>query len=533
MFEAIDISGSNLLSLFVFSPLIGVLALFCVPAERDKIARLVAIVASALTFVLSLLLLKFFPRTLAGFHFGEQVEWLSSLGVSYTVGIDGISLWLMVLTALLSLLVFIASPSVTKHVRAYLGCLLLLEVGMLGTFAALDGLTFYVFWELMLIPMYFLIGVWGGARRRYAAIKFVLYTAFGSLLMLVAIIYLAYAHHLQHETWSFFLGDWANLQLSLKEELFLFAAFALAFAIKVPVFPLHTWLPDAHVEAPTGGSVILAGILLKMGLYGLIRFGLPIFPNASMLAAPLFAVLGVTGIIYGALVAWVQTDIKKLVAYSSVSHLGFCVLGYATLNLHGMQGAVLQMLNHGISTAALFFLVGVLYDRKHTRAIVDYQGLGEKVPLFATVFLIFTLSSIGLPLTNGFVGEFLVLLGSFKFNPQLTAVAVLGVILGALYMLSLYRRVIFGKFNADKNEDLTDLNARERFIFAPLVVLVFLVGLYPKPILDDLEPAVKSSLSYVGEDLEVVTPVVAEVEEEKSDSNHQQQAKGVDTDAST
>ncbi len=349
----------------------------------------------------------------------------------------------------------------------------------------------------MLIPMYFLIGIWGGKRRIYAALKFVLFTAFGSLLMLVAIIYLAILHQQQFHELSFLLSDWMELRLSFKQELLLFLAFALAFAIKIPVFPLHTWLPDAHVEAPTGGSVILAGVLLKMGLYGLVRFGMPVFPNALLACAPAFAVLGVIGIVYGALVAWVQTDIKKLVAYSSVSHLGFCVLGFATLELYGMQGAMLQMLNHGISTGALFFLVGVLYDRKHTREIKDYSGLAGKVPLFCFVFLVFTLSSIGLPLTNGFVGEFLILLGTFDYDPVTSGIAVTGVVLGALYMLSLYRRVSFGELNADRNGDLTDLTWHEKLVFAPLLVMVFVLGLCPTLFLDRMDTAVRRHLDYV------------------------------------
>ena len=493
--ETLQFTGTHILSVIIFSPLIGVVWLCFVPSSRQEAARYGAILTSTLTFLLSLGLLANYPRGSSGFHFTEHMVWLPSIGARYILGIDGMSLWLIVLTTLLTWLVVIASRSVTKKLRAYLACILLLEIGMLGTFSALDGLTFYVFWELMLIPMYFLIGIWGGKRRMYAAVKFVLYTALGSLLMLVAIVYLAYKHFLQFGYSSFFLADWIVVPLSTTEELFLFAAFALAFAIKIPVFPLHTWLPDAHVEAPTGGSVILAGVMLKMGLYGLIRFGIPLFPLATVKAAPIFAILAVIGIIYGALVAWVQTDIKKLVAYSSVSHLGFCVLGYATMNLQGMQGSVLQMLNHGISTAALFLIVGVLYDRKHTREIADYQGLGQKVPVFSAVFLIFTLSSIGLPLTNGFVGEFLILLGSYRYNWALTVAAVSGVILGALYMLSLYRRVVFGELNEEKNKDLPDLTLREAMVFLPLVLMVFFVGLYPKPILRDLQPATKATLN--------------------------------------
>jgi NADH-quinone oxidoreductase subunit M len=390
---------------------------------------------------------------------------------------------------------------------------------MLGTFLALDGVTFYIFWELMLIPMYFLIGVWGGARRIYAALKFVLYTALGSLLMLVAIVYLAYQTQQQLGAVSFYLGDWIRLSFSRQEEILLFSAFALAFAIKIPLFPLHTWLPDAHVEAPTGGSVILAGVLLKMGLYGLIRFCVPVFPLAAELSRPWFAVLAVVGIVFGALVAWVQTDMKKLVAYSSVSHLGFCVLGFAAMNREGLQGAIMQMLNHGVSTAALFFIVGVLYDRKHTREIAEYGGLATKLPMFATVFLIFTLSSVGLPLTNGFVGEFLILLGGYQYSPILGAIAVTGVVFGAMYMLSLYRRVVFGEFNEEKNGDLTDLTWTERLVFAPLIVLVFVMGLYPAPFLSRIEGATEVTLSYL-EQAKQAQPQLAQSEHAGTAHHH-------------
>ncbi len=495
-FSDLNISGGHLLSLLVFSPLLGVLGLMFVKTEAEEVARRVATAAAFFGFVLSVMILRDFNPN-GGFQFGESVAWYPSLGARFTLAIDGISMWLVVLTTFLTTLVCIASTSVHGKLRAYLACMLLLEVGMLGTFLALDGLTFYVFWELMLIPMYFLIGVWGGSRRIYAAIKFVIYTAFGSLLMLVAIVYLAWTHAEQFGVYSFYLGDWAKLRFSFHEELWLFGAFALAFSIKIPLFPFHTWLPDAHVEAPTGGSVILAGVLLKMGLYGLIRFCLPIFPDAALTTAPLFALLGVVGIVYGALVAWVQTDMKKLVAYSSVSHLGFCVLGYAAFNIQGLQGSILQMLNHGISTAALFLIVGVLYDRTHSRLIADYGGLAAKLPVFAFVFLVFTLSSVGLPLTNGFVGEFMIMLGGFLFDKSLAAVATLGVILGAVYMLSLYRRVVFGKFNEEKNGTLTDLTAREKLVFAPLLIMVFVIGLYPQPFLRLMEPSSRAVLQMV------------------------------------
>lgn len=489
------------LSFLLVVTFVGALSMFTIDPKQERIARGVASFFGVVSFILSLDLMRKFQHGTGDMQFGELYEWLPDYGVLYMLGIDSMSLWLIVLTTFLTSLVLFASSSIHHHLRSYLGLVLLLETGMLGTFMALDGITFYIFWELMLIPMYFLIGVWGGPRRIYAALKFVLYTAFGSLLMLVAIVYLGYLHAEQFGRMSFALSDWTALHFTHREELLLFAAFALAFAIKIPLFPFHTWLPDAHVEAPTGGSVILAGVLLKMGLYGLIRFGVPVFPFAMTEARPLFALFGVIGIVYGALVAWVQTDMKKLVAYSSVSHLGFCVLGFAAMNLQGLQGSLLQMINHGISTGALFFLVGVVYDRKHSRMIADYGGLAAKMPLYSTVFLVFTLSSIGLPLTNGFIGEFLVLLGAFQYNRILGMIAVSGVVLGALYMLSMYRRVFFGPFNAEKNGDLDDLTGMEKLVFAPLLALVFVIGLYPQPLLKSLEPSSKAAIAALDEGL--------------------------------
>jgi NADH-quinone oxidoreductase subunit M len=519
----LELASGNLLLLLVCSPLLGIF-LLSVGGGSAFVSRIIATASALVSFVISLLVFSKFDSTRSVFQLGQVIPWLPEKGITFTLGIDGLSLWLIVLTTFLTLLVMIASTSVSKKVRGYLISVLFLEVGMLGTFVALDVLAFYVFWELMLVPMYFLIGVWGGKNRIYAAVKFVIYTAFGSLLMLVAIAYLQYRYVSQFGHMSFFLNDLALTHLTGGEEFWLFAAFALAFLIKVPVFPLHTWLPDAHVEAPTGGSVILAGVLLKMGIYGLVRFGITLFPVATIEAAPFLAVLGVIGIVFGALVAWVQTDIKKLVAYSSVSHMGFCVLGFSMLNEEAFQGALLQLINHGITTAALFFLVGVLYDRKHTREISAYGGLATKVPVFSFVFMVFMLSSIGLPLTNGFVGEFLILIGSFKGIYELQGAdisnllctvfyatgAVLGVILGALYMISLYRRVIYGAFDEKKNGDLTDLTPREMVIFAPLLVMVFFIGLYPQFILKDLKgssDAYLAELSKVRREVRVVEQV--------------------------
>ena len=375
--------------------------------------------------------------------------------------------------------------------------MLLLETGMLGVFVALDLFLFYVFWEVSLVPMYFLIGVWGGPRRIYAALKFVVYTMAGSLLMLVAIIYLATRHAQTAQTMTFNLLQIYDLRLPFNEQTWLFLAFALSFAIKVPVFPFHTWLPDAHVEAPTAGSVILASILLKLGTYGFLRFAIPLFPDVALAAAPFFMALAVIGIIYGAVVAMMQADIKKLVAYSSVSHLGFVMLGLFALNMQGIQGSIYQMLNHGLSTGALFLLVGMIYDRRHTRLIEDFGGLWKQLPIFSALLLFVTFSSIGLPGLNGFVGEFLILLGSFAVTPRWAAAAATGVILGAIYMLWMYRRVIFSPLNNPENQKLQDLNNREILILAPIVALIVLMGVYPQPFLSRMSASVDLTLKRV------------------------------------
>jgi NADH-quinone oxidoreductase subunit M len=397
--------------------------------------------------------------------------------------------------------------------------MLLLETGMLGAFVALDLFLFYVFWEVMLIPMYFLIGAWGGARRIYAAVKFVLFTMAGSLLMLVAIIYLAARHAQMTQVLTFDLLHLYDLQLPPDQQLWLFLAFALAFAIKVPLFPFHTWLPDAHVEAPTAGSVILAGVLLKLGTYGFLRFAMPLFPDATLTLTPHIVALSVIGIIYGAAVAMMQSDIKKLVAYSSVSHLGFVMLGLFALNVQGIQGSLYQMLNHGLSTGALFLLVGMIYDRRHTRAIDAFGGLWKQVPVFSVLLLIVTFSSIGLPGLNGFVGEFLILLGSFAVAPRWTAAAASGVILGAIYMLWMYRRVIFGPLNNPENQKLRDLNGRELAIIAPILVFIILMGVYPQPFLARMQPAVDATLK------RIIAPPAAPMAASRSSEKPQEEAK--------
>jgi NADH-quinone oxidoreductase subunit M len=398
--------------------------------------------------------------------------------------------------------------AIHKKVREFCVAMLILETGMVGTFLALDLFFFYVFWEIMLVPMYLIIGIWGGDRRLYASIKFVIYTMVGSLLMLIAIIYLYVQHHEVAKVWSFDYASIARLVLSPREQLLCFLAFALAFAIKVPVFPLHTWLPDAHVEAPTAGSVLLAGVMLKFGTYGLLRFAIPLFPTATAQVAPLLAVLGVIGIVYGSLVAFAQQDIKKLIAYSSVAHLGFVVLGLTMWNVKAVDGAVYQMLAHGISTGGLFLAVGVIYERRHTRRIDEFGGLAAIMPRFTAVFLIMTLASIGLPGLSGFVGEFLVLIGTFGAykpgnvppvffsHPKILAViAATGVILSAVYMLFLFQKVMFGPVTNQRNRDLKDLSARELVVFAPMVLMAFWLGVYPSTFLSQIDPAVQRTIS--------------------------------------
>lgn len=488
--------GAHLLSAITFAPLIGALWLYLFPAGRhDSVYRGVAILWSLLTLGLSLLMLFDFDPANTGLQLVESVAWLPDYGIKYGLGVDGVSLVLIFLTTFLMPLIMIASVSVHERLRGYLANMLVLETAMIGTLAATDAFLFYIFWEFMLFPMYFLIGIWGGQRRVYATLKFVLYTVAGSVLLLVALLYVVWQNSEATGLVSFAISDLVNTRLTPIEELWLFAGCAVAFGIKVPIFPFHTWLPDAHVEAPTGGSVVLAGVLLKMGLYGFYRFAFPLFPYAAEVFTPYLAILAVIGIVYGALVAWAQGDIKKLVAYSSVSHLGYCVLGFVALNTISATGSIYQMLNHGVSTGALFLLVGVLYDRRHTRAISEYGGLASKVPVFAFLFLVFTLSSIALPLTNGFVGEFLILNGSFRTFPLLTAVAVLGVILGAVYMLTLYMKTCFGELDENKNGDLEDVKSHELATLVPLLIAVFVMGIYPQPIMNLYEPTVKAYIS--------------------------------------
>jgi NADH-quinone oxidoreductase subunit M len=485
------------LSLLLVVPVVGAVALLLLPRRETRALFALALGASGLNFLWSLKVLNQFDGASGEMQLVERVAWMPAFGIEYIVGIDGISLFLVLLTTLLMPLAILASWPVKDKVKEYLFFMLLLETGMLGAFIALDLFLFYVFWEVMLVPMYFLIGVWGGTRRIYAALKFVLYTMAGSLLMLVAIIYLATRHAQETQVVTFDLLRIYNLHLPFNQQTWLFLAFGLSFAIKVPLFPFHTWLPDAHVEAPTAGSVILAGVLLKLGTYGFLRFAIPLFPDAALAMAPIIIALAVIGIIYGAVVAMMQSDIKKLVAYSSVSHLGFVMLGLFAMNIQGVQGAIYQMLSHGLSTGALFLLVGMIYERRHSRLIEDFGGLWKQVPVFSVVLLVVTFSSIGLPGLNGFVGEFLILLGAFGVTPRWTVAAATGVILGAIYMLWMYRRVIFGPLTNPENQKLQDLNSRELIILAPILVLIVLMGVYPQPFLSRMKPAVDLTLKRV------------------------------------
>ena len=491
-----DVVTANILTIITFTPAVGALLLLFYNREHVRSIRAFALIITILAFVFSLHLIAHFDSSNPDFQFGIKVPWIPSFGISYSMGIDGISLFLVVLTTLLSPLAVLASWPITDRLKEYFIFMLLLETGMIGVFVSLDLFLFYVFWEVMLIPMYFLIGVWGGERRVYAAMKFVLYTMIGSVLMLVAIIALYFMHGDATGTFTF---SYLQIQSALASgrmvlapsvELWLFLAFFLAFAVKVPLFPFHTWLPDAHVEAPTAGSVLLAGVLLKMGTYGLARFNLPLFPHISHLLAPLISMLAIVGIIYGALVAMVQPDLKKLVAYSSVSHLGFIVLGIFSFNVQGMEGAIYQMLNHGVSTGALFLLVGVVYDRRHTRLIEEFGGLANRMPVYAAFFLVVTLSSIGLPGLNGFVGEFLILLGTFGVSGMRAAVAALGVILSAVYMLWMYQRVIWGEIKNERNAVLSDLGRREYAMLIPLLIVIVWMGVYSNYFLRPMDASV-------------------------------------------
>lgn len=478
----------NLLNIVIYLPLLGVL--FVLLAKSDSAIKWVSLFFASATFLLAIpLMLAFDPATSQTAQFLTETDTLlPGADIKYIVGLDGLSLLLFMLTAFFGPIVVLSAwDSITKHVAGFYSMLLILQTGSLGVFASLDLFVFYVFFELTLIPMYFMIGIWGGKDRLAATIKFFIYTLVGSLIMLVGLIYVGF-HAGNVLLDGVFTTDWRLLtspeyQIGLVEQTWLFFAFAIAFCVKVPLFPFHTWLPSAHTEAPTAGSVVLAAVMLKMGTYGLLRFCLPLFPNASETFAPLLAALAVVGIIYGALVAMVQKDVKKLIAYSSVSHLGFIVLGIFALNTIAVQGAIIQMINHGLSTGALFLIVGMIYDRRHTRQISDFGGLSAVMPVLAVMFLLATLASIGLPGLNGFVGEFLILVGAFNSvtldNIWFTVLAATGVILAAVYMLWMFQRVMFGPINNAENKLLKDLNAREIGLLVPIMIFIVWIGVRP------------------------------------------------------
>jgi NADH-quinone oxidoreductase subunit M len=511
----------HLLSAVVFLPLIAGLALWLVDALGawltgaalpDRVWKAAGLASALAGLALAGLLWQRFDPAIGGMQLVEHFSWLPDWGIHYFCGVDGISLLLVLLTAFLLPVVLLASwNEIGERVRAYVLFMLALQTGMLGSFLALNLVFFYLFWEATLVPMYFIIGIWGGPRRLYATFKFFVYTMAGSLLMLVAILVLGFLHQQSFGSISFdfvAVGSGTGvLDVPIAAEggpwwarqSWLFAAFALAFAIKVPLFPFHTWLPDAHVEAPTPGSAVLAGVLLKLGTYGLVRYALPLFPQAAVDAAPWIGAICVIGILYGALVAWVQTDVKKLVAYSSVSHMGFVVLGLVAFNPMGVSGALLQMVNHGLSTGALFLLVGMLYERRHVREIAEFGGLAQVMPSYTALFLIAVLGSVGLPALNGFVGELLILVGAFRADPWLGVPAAAGVILGAVYLLSMVRRVFFGPLSKDANRKLVDLGAREKVVAVALALPMFWIGLYPNTLLTAVDRSVNDLLELMAE----------------------------------
>jgi NADH-quinone oxidoreductase subunit M len=498
----------HILNIVCYLPLLGMVAIMFTKRESEKAIKWIANITGLLGFLVSIPLITAFndPRyidTASGFRYIYEKPWIDLIGAKYKFGIDGISLLLVLLTTLLGCISILSSwNAITERIKEYYAFLLLLQTGMLGVFMSLDFLVFYVFWEVMLVPMYFLIGVWGGPRKLYAAIKFFLYTLAGSVVMLVGILAIYFYQYDATGIYSFDILALQKLGFPTNLQYWVFLAFFVGFAIKVPMFPFHTWLPDAHVEAPTAGSVILAGVLLKMGTYGFVRFSLPMFPWATMHFLKPMLFLSLIGIIYGALVAMMQKDMKSLVAYSSVSHLGFVMLGVFAATPVALQGGILQMINHGISTGALFLIVGIIYERRHTRMISEYGGLSHIMPVYATIFMIMTLSSIGMPGLNGFIGEFCILQGTFA-APGLwiyAALAVVGIVLGAAYMLWLYQRVMFGKLENPANKGLPDLSLREFATFVPLIILAFWIGIYPSYFLRFLDQPVNTIVERVRAD---------------------------------
>ena len=487
-----------LLSLILFTPLAGAVLLLFVNKHREETIKWIANIVAATGFLVSVPLWFWYNPQNPEYQFVERLPWIPSIGADYFLGVDGFSVLLLLLTTLMGFIAILSSwRAITERVKEYYIFLLVLQTGMMGAFMALDFLLFFLFWEVMLVPMYFLIGIWGSSNRLYSAIKFFLYTLVGSVVMLLGILALYFSFEAATGIYTFDITRFQEHGFPVDLQWWVFLAFFLGFAIKVPMFPFHTWLPDAHTDAPTAGSVILAAVLLKMGTYGFIRFSLPILPEASREFVPMLAILSIIGVIYGALVAMAQKDWKRLVAYSSVSHMAMVMLGMFALNPVGITGSIVQQLNHGISTGALFLLVGLVYERRHTREISEYGGLSKVMPVYAAIFLVMTMSSIGLPTLNGFIGELLILQGLFAVNMLWAGVAAAGIVLGAAYMLWLYQRTMFGKIDNPKNEGLLDLNLREISLFVPLLILAFWIGLYPKPFLCRLDTSVSRVISRV------------------------------------
>jgi len=485
----------NILSILVFFPAVAGLLGFVVDKES---ARAYGITVAAIEFLLSLWLWFSFDTSNAGMQFVEMIPLIPDMGISYYLGADGISLFIILMTTLMTL-IGMASMGETKNIKNMIVTLLFLEMTMVGVFVALDAIIFYVFWELSLVPMLYIVGAWGGPLRIYASIKFFLYTFTGSLIMLVGMLFVAYIYHNLTGVWSFAITDWYALVLPVNYQLWLFAAFFIGFAIKVPMFPFHTWIPYAHGQAPTIGSVILAAVLLKMGTYGFVRFSLPMFPDASVLSITPIAVLSLIMIIYTAMIAYAQKDVKQVIAYSSVSHMGIIMLGLFAMNAEGLSGSVFQMLSHGIVSGALFMLVGMIYERRHTKLMSEFGGIASVMPKFAVIFGIMLMASVGLPLTIGFVGEFLVLLGFYQVSPIMTILAGTSIILGAVYMLRVMKRTFFGPLDNEENKKLKDLNGRETWSLIPLVAIVIWLGVYPKPVLAPIDNSVKALLSFMDE----------------------------------
>ncbi len=485
----------NILSILVFFPAVAGLLGFLV--NKDSI-RTYGIAVTAIVFFLSLWLWFSFDMDNPGMQFVELVPLIPDMGISYYLGVDGISLFIIIMTTLMTM-IGMASMGETKNIKNMIITLLFLEMTMIGVFVALDAIIFYLFWELSLVPMLYIIGAWGGPKRIYASIKFFLYTFTGSLIMLVGMLFVAYFHHKTTGVWSFSITDWHALPFSVDYQLWLFAAFFIGFAIKVPMFPFHTWIPYAHGQAPTIGSVILAAVLLKMGTYGFVRFSLPMFPDASVMAITPIAVLSLIMIVYTAMIAYAQKDIKQVIAYSSVSHMGIIMLGLFAMNAEGLGGSIFQMLSHGIVSGALFMLVGMLYERRHTKQLSEFGGIAAVMPKFAIIFGVMLMASVGLPLTIGFVGEFLVLLGFYKVSPMMTIIAGTSIILGAVYMLRVMKLTFFGPLDNEKNKKLKDLNRRETWSLLPLVAIVIWLGVYPKPVLAPINNSVNALLKSMDE----------------------------------